>query len=123
MNETKKYNVICDLDGTLCQDIPNETPEKFFTAEPIREGIAFIDKLYKEGHNITIFTARPPSRTTKDWLALHGVRYHNIIFSKPRITETHTEYMMIDNHPVRGVTTKGGWKEFVKKTATITVIE
>ena len=45
---------VFDIDGTIC----NNTYGKYETAEPIKERIAYINKLYDDGHRIVFFTAR-----------------------------------------------------------------
>lgn len=54
-----------DLDGTLCTTIDGE----YEKSTPIDARIAFVNKLYDEGHTIIIETARG-SVTGKDWFKL-----------------------------------------------------
>jgi capsule biosynthesis phosphatase len=87
---------ICiDLDGTICT-LRNRTGD-YENAEPLPGAVETINGWYDEGHHIIIFTARrmrthagdvekviaDVGQLTKDWLARHGVRYHELIFGKP----------------------------------------
>lgn len=79
-------NYIIDIDGVICEDIPNEQPERMKEAKELPDMKAKINKWYSQGHIITFFTARTPDLRiiTEGWLAVHGFKYHNIIFGKPR---------------------------------------
>ncbi|MBS3117688.1 phosphoheptose isomerase [Candidatus Woesearchaeota archaeon] len=79
-------NFIIDLDGVVCEDIPNEEPERMANASEIPDTKEQINKWYETGHIITFFTSRTEEHrnVTEKWLSEHGFRYHNIIFCKPR---------------------------------------
>jgi hypothetical protein len=74
-----------DLDGTLCTN----TEGAYEDALPFPDRIASVNKLYEEGHEITIFTARG-SETGIDWreltkrqLEFWGVKHSRLILGKP----------------------------------------
>ena len=74
-----------DIDGTLCSN----TEGKYDAAEPNREMIAEVNRLYSEGHTIVMHTARG-STTGLDWRDLTerqlgdwGVKYHALHMGKP----------------------------------------
>lgn len=69
---------VFDLDGTLCDTEGSDYPN----AQSRPERIAFVNRLYNEGHRVVIDSARG-STTGKDWSALTlrqlrewGVRFH-----------------------------------------------
>lgn len=90
--------IAVDLDHTLC--VPNEngrdSEEKYGNAEPIEENIKKVNKLFKEGHKIIIYTARrmlthkgnvkaveeDVGQITRDWLRMNGVLFTDIVFGK-----------------------------------------
>ena len=49
-------NYLIDIDGTICDDIPNEEPERMLTAQIYPEALVTLNKWYDEGHIITFFT-------------------------------------------------------------------
>ena len=53
-----KKNFLIDIDGTICEDIPNEEPERMATAECFDGVVGQINKWYDEGHQICFFTSR-----------------------------------------------------------------
>lgn len=75
-------NIYVDIDETIC----NYSGElRYDLAKPIPENIDKINKLYKEGHNITYWTARG-TVTGIDWLVTTanqldewGCLYHELI--------------------------------------------
>ena len=74
-----------DIDGTIFKTDDSDYPN----SRPIPHRIALVNKLYDEGHEITIFTARG-TVTGIDWRELTmeqlekwGVRYHKLILGKP----------------------------------------
>lgn len=100
-------NYLIDIDGTICDDIPNEEPEKMPGAKEFLGAKDKINKWYEEGHIITFFTARGESTRdiTEKWLKDHGFNYHTIIFDKPR----GGNYHWIDDRDVE-CTKFSGWK-------------
>ncbi len=93
---------LIDIDGTICDDIPNETPELFSTASPICGALENIENLIKSGDRVIYFTARTDehAKATEDWLRLHGFPYEHIVYNKPRI-EDGWQYHWVDNRPVK----------------------
>ena len=92
-------NFIIDIDGVVCEDIPNEEPKRMINASEIPGAKKQINKWYDKGHIITFFTGRTESlkKITEKWLRQHGFKYHNIIFGKPR----GGNYYYIDDSQVR----------------------
>ncbi|NMC75825.1 MAG: phosphoheptose isomerase [Candidatus Methanofastidiosa archaeon] len=114
-------NFIIDIDGVICDDIPNEEPERMITAKEIPKAKETINKWYEEGHIITFFTSRTENerKITENWLKEHGFKYHNIIFGKPR----GGNYHYIDDKDIRATRFEGKFGEFVKKNKEIQVFE
>ncbi len=79
-------NYLIDIDGTICDDIPNEQPERMETAELYPEALVTLNKWFDEGHIITFFTSRTEEHrvVTEKWLNKHGFKYHGLIMGKPR---------------------------------------
>ncbi len=114
-------NYLIDIDGTICDDIPNEQPERMATAEVYPDPLETLNRWYDEGHIIYFFTSRTEEhrQVTEAWLKKHGFKYHGIIFGKPR----GGNYHWIDNHIVRATRFQGKFTDLVKKQATIEVFE
>ena len=51
-------NYLIDIDGTICDDVPNEEPERMGTAKFYPDALETINGWYDEGHIICFFTAR-----------------------------------------------------------------
>lgn len=90
---------VFDLDGTICEEKQPGTPlENYKFLQPKKDMIIYINKLYDNGDYIIINTARHMDTTggnigrinarvgkiTLDWLDAVGVKYHEILFGKPR---------------------------------------
>ena len=87
----KKY--VFDIDGTIC----TSTDGEYSQARPIYERIEHINKLYTQGHEIILFTARGMGssnnncelakskweRLTQLQLREWGVSYHHLFMCKP----------------------------------------
>jgi len=114
-------NFIVDIDGVICDDIPNEEPERMSTAKEIPNAKNTINKWYDEGHIITFFTSRTEKErdVTVKWLEEHEIKYHNIIFGKPR----GGNYHYIDDKDIRATKFEGKFGEFVRKNKEIQVFE
>lgn len=72
--------LICvDMDNTLCRGEYWHTGDEK-EPEPIQEMIEIVEKLYKAGAHIIIWTARTPDAfyATMKWLIKHEVRFHGI---------------------------------------------
>ena len=83
---------IFDIDGTIC----TETGGQYALAEPFKDRIETINKMYYDGHTIKYFTARGMGRfndkdmaasifydMTENQLKKWGAQYHDLIFGKP----------------------------------------
>ena len=112
-------NYLIDIDGTICEDIPNEEPERMATAQPYPDALETLNRWYEEGHIIFFFTSRTEEHrpVTEDWLKTVGFKYHGIVFGKPR----GGNYHWIDNHIVRATRFKGKFTDLVTKNHTIEV--
>lgn len=114
-------NYLIDIDGTICDDIPNEEPERMATAEVYPDALATLNKWYDEGHVITFFTSRLEEHraVTEAWLKKHGFKWHGMLMGKPR----GGNYHWVDNHIVRATRYTGKFTDLVDKPATIQVFE
>jgi uncharacterized HAD superfamily protein len=118
-DEVKNYLV--DIDGTICDDIPNEEPERMATAELYPDALETINRWYAQGHVITFFTSRIEEHreVTKKWLNDHGFEYHGLLMGKPR----GGNYHWIDNHIVRATRYEGKFTDLVDETVNIQVFK
>jgi uncharacterized HAD superfamily protein len=114
-------NYLIDIDGTICEDIPNEEPERMATAELYPDALETVNRWYEEGHVITFFTSRVEEHreVTEKWLLENGFRYHGLLMGKPR----GGNYHWIDNHIVRATRFVGKFTELVERNASIQVFE
>lgn len=114
-------NFLIDIDGTICDDIPNEEPERMLTAKIFSGALDFCNKLFDEGHRICFFTSRVEEHraVTIEWLKIHGFKYHSLVMGKPR----GGNYHWIDNHIVRATRYEGNFSEFVEKEEKIQVFK
>lgn len=114
-------NFLIDIDGTICDDIPNEEPERMATAKVYPDALETLNKWYDEGHIITFFTSRIEEHraVTETWLKNHGFKYHGLVMGKPR----GGNYHWIDNHMVRATKFNGKFTELIEKEKTIQVFE
>ena len=105
-------NFLIDIDGTICEDIPNEEPERMLTCPEFPGETEQVNKWYDEGHIITFFTSRLEEHRayTEQWLNEHGFKWHGIIFGKPR----GGNYHWIDDRTVKATKFLGNFSEFVK---------
>ena len=51
-------NYLIDIDGTICDDIPNEQPDRMSTANVYPEALDTLNNWFNQGHIITFFTSR-----------------------------------------------------------------
>ncbi len=114
-------NYLIDIDGTICDDVPNEEPDRMGTVDPYPDALEILNKWYDEGHVIFFFTSRTEAHRpiTEMWLKKHGFKYHGILFGKPR----GGNYHWIDNHMVRATRFKGQFTELVVKSNDIEVFD
>jgi hypothetical protein len=114
-------NYLIDIDGTICDDIPNEEPERMETAELYPDALETCNRWYDEGQLICFFTSRVEANreVTEAWLKRNGFKYHSLLMGKPR----GGNYHWIDNHLVKATQYKGKFTELVKKEVTIQVFD
>ena len=114
-------NYLIDIDGTICDDIPNEEPERMATAEIYPEALATLNRWHEQGHIITFFTSRLEEHraVTVKWLDEHGFNYHGLLMDKPR----GGNYHWIDNHMVRATRYDGRFTDLIEKQVKIQVFE
>lgn len=114
-------NFLIDIDGTICEDVPNEEPERMLTCAEIPGASQQINKWFDEGHIITFFTSRLEEHRayTEQWLKTHGFKWHGIIFGKPR----GGNYHWIDDRTVKATKFKGEFGEFVKAMKEIEIFK
>ncbi len=114
-------NFLIDIDGTVCEDIPNEEPGRMATAECFEGVVDQINKWYDEGHRICFFTSRTEEHreVTENWLSRHGFKWHSCLFGKPR----GGNYHWIDNHIVRATRFNSKFTELVKRWAEVEVFD
>ena len=114
-------NFLIDIDGTICDDIPNEEPDRMKTAKVYEGAQETINKWYEEGHKITFFTSRIEEHreVTEKWLNEHGFNYHGILMGKPR----GGNYHWIDNHIVRATRYEGNFTDLVIEKANVQVFK
>jgi hypothetical protein len=118
-NNVKNYMI--DIDGTICDDIPNEEPERMVDAQLYPDALEIVNKWFDEGHIITFFTSRLEQhrQVTEAWLAKHGFKYHGLLMGKPR----GGNYHWIDNHIVRATRYEGKFTDLIEKQHTIQVFK
>ncbi len=114
-------NYLIDIDGTICDDIPNEEPERMVTAEVYPDALETLNRWYAEGHVIFFFTSRTEAHReiTEEWLNRHGFKYHGMLMGKPR----GGNYHWIDNHLVKATRYRGKFTDLIEKAVTIQVFD
>ena len=114
-------NYLIDIDGTICDDIPNEEPERMALAKVYPEALETLNRWYNQGHVITFFTSRLEKhrKVTEKWLNDHNFKYHGLLMDKPR----GGNYHWIDNHIVRATRYDGKFTDLIEKTVKIQVFE
>jgi len=114
-------NYLIDIDGTICDDIPNEEPERMLTAELYPDALITLNKWYDDGHNICFFTSRTEEHRdyTEIWLKKHGFKYHSLLMGKPR----GGNYHWIDNHLVKATRYRGKFTDLIEKEVKIQVFD
>jgi len=114
-------NYLIDIDGTICDDIPNEEPERMATAKLYPDALVTLNKWYDKGHYITFFTSRLEEHreVTEIWLKNNGFKYHGLLMGKPR----GGNYHWVDNHIVRATRFDGKFTELIDKEVKIQVFK
>ena len=114
-------NFLIDIDGTVCDDIPNEEPERMISVMPFPDALKIINKWFEEGHSIYFFTSRTEEHraVTEAWLNKNGFKYHGIIFGKPR----GGNYHWIDDRSVKATRFSGKFSNMVKERREVDVFK
>lgn len=114
-------NYLIDIDGTVCDDVPNEEPERMGTVLPYPDALNILNKWYKKGHIITFFTSRTEEHReiTEYWLKKHDFKYHGLLMGKPR----GGNYHWIDNHIVKATRFKGKFTDLIVQNKEIEVFK
>tara|TARA_Y100000589_G_scaffold135686_1_gene129855 strand:+ start:2476 stop:2892 length:417 start_codon:yes stop_codon:yes gene_type:complete len=114
-------NYLIDIDGTICDDIPNEQSEKMKTAKLYPDALKTLNKWYSQGHYITFFTSRVEEhrKITEEWLHKNGFKYHALLMGKPR----GGNYHWVDNHIVRATRFEGKFTDLIEKEVSIQVFK
>jgi uncharacterized HAD superfamily protein len=118
-DDTKNY--LIDIDGTICDDIPNEQAERMVTANVYKDALETLNRWYDQGHIITFFTSRLEMhrKVTEDWLEEKGFKYHGLLMNKPR----GGNYHWVDNHIVRATRFSGKFTDLVEEEVKIQVFQ
>jgi|TARA_B110000003_G_C16294552_1_gene396289 uncharacterized HAD superfamily protein len=118
-DDTKNY--LIDIDGTICDDIPNEQAERMVTANVYKDALETLNRWYDQGHIITFFTSRLEvhRKVTEDWLEEKGFKYHGLLMNKPR----GGNYHWVDNHIVRATRFSGKFTDLVEQEVKIQVFQ
>ena len=118
-NDVKNY--LIDIDGTICDDIPNEQPERMITANLYKDALLTLNRWYDQGHIITFFTSRIEEHraVTQKWLDENGFKYHGLLMNKPR----GGNYHWVDNHIVRATRFSGKFTDLVEEEVKIQVFK
>ena len=118
-DDTKNY--LIDIDGTICDDIPNEQAERMLTANVYKDALETLNRWYDQGHIITFFTSRLEvhRKVTEDWLEEKGFKYHGLLMNKPR----GGNYHWVDNHIVRATRFSGKFTDLVEEEVKIQVFQ
>ena len=118
-DDTKNY--LIDIDGTICDDIPNEQAERMVTANVYEDALETLNRWYDQGHIITFFTSRLEvhRKVTEDWLEEKGFKYHGLLMNKPR----GGNYHWVDNHIVRATRFSGKFTDLVEEEMKIQVFQ
>lgn len=118
-DDTKNY--LIDIDGTICDDIPNEQAERMVTANVYEDALETLNRWYDQGHIITFFTSRLEvhRKVTEDWLEEKGFKYHGLLMNKPR----GGNYHWVDNHIVRATRFSGKFTDLVEEEVKIQVFQ
>jgi len=114
-------NFLIDIDGTICDDIPNEEPQRMASVLPYPDALKMINKWHEQGHIITFFTSRTETHRsiTEQWLDKHDFKYHALLMNKPR----GGNYHWVDNNIVKATRFKGKFTDLVVKNHEIEVFK
>ena len=114
-------NYLIDIDGTICEDIPNKEAYKMADCKEYPGAKDEINEWYDNGDIITFFTSRTEEHreVTEKWLKEKQFKYHGLLMGKPR----GGNYHWIDNHVVRATQYVDKWTDLVIKNKEIEVFE
>ena len=114
-------NYLIDIDGTICDDIPNEQPERMIDAKVYSDALVTLNKWFDQGHIITFFTSRVEEHreVTELWLNKNGFKYQDLLMNKPR----GGNYHWVDNHIVRATRFSGKFTDLVEEEVKIQVFK
>lgn len=114
-------NFLIDIDGTICEDIPNEEPWRMADAGVFPDALQRINAWYEAGHVITFFTSRTEEHraVTEAWLHKHGFKYHGMVMGKPR----GGNYHWIDDREVMATRYEGHFTDLVEERRTVQVFK
>jgi hypothetical protein len=114
-------NYLIDIDGTICDDIPNEEPERMATAKLYPDALKTLNKWFDVGHIICFFTSRTEDhrRVPDEGREEHGVKYDRLLVGNP----SGGNYHWIDNHLVKATRYNGKFTDLVEKEVTIEVFD
>ena len=109
----KKLTIAIDLDGTVadCSAIDfnkvGNDPKELMKAKPIKDALAGVKKLSKQGHKIVFYTSRNNKckATTCKWLKKHGFPFNHIEMKKL------VAHVYIDDRAINGC----DWKQVMKQ--------
>ncbi len=115
---------LIDIDGTICDDIPNEQSHLFATAKHFPDALETINNWHEGGNYICFFTARVEEHreVTEKWLKDNGFKFHQLLMNKPRIKDGQS-YHWIDNKPVKATTYITKFTKMVRKKVEIEVFD
>ena len=83
-----------DIDGTICTPTVGRDYHK---AEPWKDRIAKINKLYDEGHYIIYFTARAMGRFSEEPHSIASVKAEGVLFDLTKVLTTGEGGMITTN--------------------------
>ncbi len=114
-------NYLIDIDGTVCEDVPNEQPERMEDAELYDGVVEQVNNWHAQGHFIYFFSSRTEEHreVTDRWLEKHGFHWHGIGVGKPR----GGNYHWIEDHVVRATRFRSKLTDFVKRWVEVEVFD
>ena len=117
----KVKNFLIDIDGTICEDIPNEESERMGIVLPYPHALKMINQWHDQGHKVTFFTSRTENhrQITEEWLKKHDFKYHTLLMNKPR----GGNYHWIDNHIVKATRFNGKFTDLIVRSQEFTALK